>query len=126
HTLRCVACRRREQRSCVDCGELGRVMPPRGTLPARIWCETCQGPRDWMPQRLDEETEPCTCGPLAGLQLVNCQYGYAITAHVAQGSEAREVAVHWTPHSHRRSFEDGRAWLYTALTRARDRLTIWR
>jgi ATP-dependent exoDNAse (exonuclease V) alpha subunit len=57
---------------------------------------------------------------------VNGQYGYAITAHAAQGSEAEEVGVLWTPHSHRRSFPDARAWLYTAVTRARSRLWVWR
>lgn len=68
----------------------------------------------------------CRCGPYVGWPLVNCQYGFAMTAHVAQGSEAEEVGVLWTPWSHRRDFATARSWLYTAVTRARSSLRIWR
>lgn len=65
---------------------------------------------------------------------VNVQYGYALTCHAAQGCEADEVGVLWadwqakprhdsTPEQ---SFLDARAWLYTACTRAKQSLTIWR
>jgi hypothetical protein len=86
-------------------------------------CWTCRGGGDAGPE---PDPAPCSCGPFAGLATVNAQYGYAITAHAAQGSEAEEVGVLWTPHSHRRSFEDARSWLYTAVTRARSRLWVWR
>lgn len=89
-----------------------------------MWCESCNGPRDVAVIYI--EPGECECGPFAGLPLVNCHYGFAITAHVSQGSEADEVGVHWTPHSHRRNFEDARSWLYTAVTRARNWLGIWR
>jgi exodeoxyribonuclease-5 len=65
-----------------------------------------------------------------GEKLVNAQYGYALTCHAAQGSEAPEVGVAWTDadvaaaeHPHR--FEYMRSWLYTAVTRARQQLTVW-
>ena len=64
-------------------------------------------------------------GPLAGLHLVNVQFGYTITAHASQGSEAEEVGVAWTPGSHGNRFSEARSWLYTAVTRAQKSLTIW-
>jgi exodeoxyribonuclease-5 len=65
-----------------------------------------------------------------GLRLVNAQYGYALTCHAAQGSEADEVGVVWSfkdveaakdPHR----FNTMKRWLYTAITRARQVLTLW-
>lgn len=48
-------------------------------------------------------------------------WGYAITAHKAQGSEWPSVAVIDESDVFR---EMGRRWLYTAVTRASDRLVI--
>lgn len=70
-------------------------------------------------------TNGCTCSPGAGAPLINVNWGYAITAHVAQGSEADEVGVYWTPSTHRNDFVTARAWLYTAVTRARASVTVW-
>lgn len=66
--------------------------------------------------------------PWWDVALVNCQYGYALTCHAAQGCEAQEVGVVWTSFDWwlaEREFEDARAWLYTAVTRAAGSLTVW-
>ncbi|MEO0603267.1 MAG: AAA family ATPase [Myxococcota bacterium] len=65
-----------------------------------------------------------------GERFVNAQYGYALTCHAAQGSEADEVGVVWSfkdvdAAKDRRRFETLRRWLYTAVTRARRSLTLW-
>lgn len=113
HTDECWSCRNDRPRwYCPSC----QLPTPISVTTART-CPGCGSEPQWL---------TCGCGPLVGTKLVNCHYGYAITAHAAQGSEAFEVGVHWTPYSHRRSFEDARAWLYTAVTRARRRLGIWR
>lgn len=70
-------------------------------------------------------TNGCTCSPGAGAPLVNTHWGYAITAHVAQGSEADEVGVYWTQGTHRGDFATARSWLYTAVTRAKRSLTVF-
>lgn len=67
----------------------------------------------------------CRPGPLHGLCLVNAQFGFAITCHAAQGSEADEVGVLWTPRTHRDDLESARSWLYTAASRAKKQLTIY-
>lgn len=117
HTDRCGPCRGAAESACGECGEPARRLSDG----LRVWCEVCAGPRD----ALSITPGPCTCGPLAGVPLVNFHYGYAITAHAAQGSEAEDVGVYWTPWTHRRDFETGRSWLYTAVTRARSTLRIW-
>lgn len=120
HLQQCAACRSPETVFCAECGCLARAMAGDSD---RVWCENCEGPRDalWMPRSLT-----CSCGPYAGLRFVNAQYGYCITAHAAQGSEAEEVGVYWSPRSFRDDFETARSWLYTAVTRARTALRIWR
>lgn len=117
---KCASCRSPETVFCAECGSLARAM---SGDPNRVWCEDCEGPRDaiWSAFKA-----PCTCGPYAGLQLVNVQWGYCITAHASQGSEAEEVGVYWSPRSFRDDFEFARSWLYTAVTRARTALRIWR
>ena len=65
-----------------------------------------------------------------GEVLVNAQYGYALTCHAAQGSEANEVGVVWTHRDIEATdlparFDDLRRWLYTAITRARQSVTLW-
>lgn len=47
-------------------------------------------------------------------------YAYAITAHRAQGSEFRDVVVLGEP------YYDYNRWMYTAITRAKERVTIVR
>ena len=122
HIRQCRACRAPAATCCADCGGEARLVATSRDEALRVWCDRCGGPRDAG----SSTPSSCTCGPLAGLPLVNAQYGYAITAHAAQGSEAAEVGVYWTPWSHRRDFEAGRAWLYTAVTRAQSALRIWR
>ena len=124
-TQRCEACRGSGAYICCECGTETPPWTDNASTSTRGWCPSCVGPRGLVPS-VPLASHACTCGPFAGLQVVNTQYGYAITAHAAQGSEAEEVGVLWTPGSHRRSFEDGRAWLYTAVTRARTRLWVWR
>ena len=48
-------------------------------------------------------------------------YGYALTTHKAQGSQWEQVIVYDESGVFR---DDWRRWLYTALTRASDRLTL--
>jgi exodeoxyribonuclease-5 len=51
-------------------------------------------------------------------------YAYAITCHKAQGSEWDKVLVfeEWYPNTE----EEHRRWLYTAVTRAKEKLVIVR
>lgn len=51
-------------------------------------------------------------------------YGYALTVHKAQGSQWSDVIV--IDESHRFREEQRRSWLYTAITRASDSVTIVR
>lgn len=50
------------------------------------------------------------------------EFAYAVTCHKAQGSEYNNVVVI----DESAFFEDGRQWLYTAVTRAKKQLTIVR
>lgn len=51
-------------------------------------------------------------------------YGYALTAHKAQGSEANQVIV-FEERMYQASDEDWQRWLYTAVTRAREKLIVF-
>lgn len=57
--------------------------------------------------------------------IVNVQYGYSLTCHSAQGSQADHVGVVWTGSDMRKDFASAKSWLYTAITRAQESLTIW-
>jgi exodeoxyribonuclease-5 len=50
-------------------------------------------------------------------------FGYALTVHKAQGSQAKSVLLFEERNKHM-SDEDWRRWLYTGITRAQKRLTI--
>ncbi len=50
------------------------------------------------------------------------EFAYAVTCHKAQGSEYDSVVVF----DESRFFEEGRSWLYTAVTRAKKKLVIVR
>jgi exodeoxyribonuclease V len=50
-------------------------------------------------------------------------FGYALTVHKAQGSQAQRVLV-FEERFARASEEDWRRWLYTAVTRAQEELTV--
>lgn len=54
---------------------------------------------------------------------LHCNYGYTLSAHKAQGSEADSVLVCFEP-TVRLNDPDGRRWAYTALTRAKDTCKI--
>jgi exodeoxyribonuclease-5 len=51
-------------------------------------------------------------------------FGYALTAHKAQGSEAKRVIVFEERMFHA-SDEDWRRWLYTAITRAKEEIIVF-
>jgi len=51
-------------------------------------------------------------------------FGYALTCHKAQGSQADQVSVHLEWAMGRMSDEDQRRWKYTAVTRAAERLMM--
>jgi len=53
-----------------------------------------------------------------GTPVLNCNFGYALSAHKSQGSEWSDVIVAIEPTIRIHSIE-GRRWLYTALTRSR-------
>ena len=53
-------------------------------------------------------------------------FGYALTCHKMQGSQASEVGVVVEPGLMRLGRDDRTRWLYTAITRAADRLTVIR
>jgi exodeoxyribonuclease-5 len=50
-------------------------------------------------------------------------FGYALTVHKAQGSQAERVLV-FEERFGRSTDEDWRRWLYTAVTRAERELTV--
>jgi exodeoxyribonuclease-5 len=58
-----------------------------------------------------------------GMEVLNANLGYCLTAHKSQGSEWPEVLV-CIEDSVRLHSMDGRRWLYTALTRSKDRVKI--
>lgn len=53
---------------------------------------------------------------------VKADYGYAITCHKAQGSEWPHVLV-WDDKMRSEKKEERKRWIYTAITRAQERLT---
>lgn len=72
--------------------------------------------------------ERAHCSPPWGDPIVNVQYGYVLTCHAAQGSQAPHVGVIWTSANTwmaRKNLAGARSWLYTAVTRAESSLTIW-
>lgn len=60
---------------------------------------------------------------IKGLPVLNCNFGYALTAHKAQGSEFPEVVV-VVEDSVRLHSVEGRRWVYTALTRGKTRVKV--
>jgi exodeoxyribonuclease-5 len=50
-------------------------------------------------------------------------FGYALTVHKAQGSQASDVLV-FEERFARSNDDDWRRWIYTAVTRAQERLTV--
>lgn len=54
---------------------------------------------------------------------LHANFGYTLTCHKSQGSEWPEAVV-MMEHSVRIGTQEGRRWLYTALTRARDRVRV--
>ncbi len=71
----------------------------------------------WMQDREDE------LGPWERKQAQEFAYGYAITGHMSQGSQWDNVLVMDESWAFR---QDRSKWLYTAVTRAAERLTIAR
>jgi exodeoxyribonuclease-5 len=53
-------------------------------------------------------------------------FGYALTAHKMQGSQAPDVGVVIEPGLFRMGREDRARWIYTAITRSSERLTVIR
>ncbi len=63
-------------------------------------------------------------GPAA--TTAHCHYGYSVTCHAAQGSEADHVGVVWNSNwMFQRNPDDAKRWFYTAVTRAKQSLKIW-
>lgn len=54
---------------------------------------------------------------------LHCSFGYTLTAHKSQGSEWKDVMV-VVERSVQPYTKDGRRWLYTAVTRARENVSI--
>ena len=50
-------------------------------------------------------------------------YGYVLTAHKAQGSQWRDVVINYEA-SQKSTQEERTRWLYTAITRASERVHI--
>lgn len=81
--------------------------------------EDCSGQPTQVPVELAMEEY----GGGRGLQ---CRFGYVLTCHTAQGSEWPTVMVHGgEAEAYRKQFpRDARQWLYTAVTRAKEKL-LW-
>ena len=63
-------------------------------------------------------------GEITGAYTLNrFEYGYCISCHKAQGSEFGDVIVFDESYAFK---EDKNRWLYTAITRAKNRLIILR
>ena len=61
--------------------------------------------------------------PVGALKKLNrFDYAYAITCHKSQGSEFDNLLVYNQPVG--RTSEDRSRWLYTAITRAKNKLTL--
>lgn len=86
-------------------GDIGVCLPHPESGELRVWFEPAEGgPRSFAPSRLPE-----------------CQTVYAMTIHKSQGSEFEEVAV-ILPGEDSRVL--GRELLYTAITRAKQRVAV--
>lgn len=59
-----------------------------------------------------------------GTTYLHCNYGYALTCHKAQGHQADKVLIAMQPQV-RTWTEDGRRWLYTAITRAQNEVVLY-
>lgn len=64
-----------------------------------------------------------TQDPENPIPLMQANLGYSLTCHKSQGSEWKYVLVH-IDNSVRLHEEEGRRWLYTAVTRAKDKVAI--
>jgi exodeoxyribonuclease V len=53
-------------------------------------------------------------------------FGYALTCHKMQGSQAEDVGVVLEPGLMKMGLEDRRKWIYTAVTRSANKLTVFR
>lgn len=72
-------------------------------------------------------SEPPKYDDLKGLRMpfVECNFGYAMTAHAAQGSEFDATIVHWESALVRVMSNAMRIrWVYTSMTRSKQRLMI--
>jgi len=95
----------------------------------------------WLATIVDEDSQVLYQGPVAAKQFNSLttlpitkkqlasagqlfDYGYALTVHKAQGSEAPKVVLIEERSKHM-SDEDWRRWLYTAVTRAERELFIF-
>jgi len=55
--------------------------------------------------------------------MVEATFGYAITCHKSQGSQWDKVLV-WDDGFGKKTRQESSRWLYTAITRAAERLVI--
>ena len=62
--------------------------------------------------------------PGSGAEIERFDYGYAVTVHKAQGSQWRDVVIA-DDRMRASDLEHRKSWLYTAVTRAEERLTIY-
>jgi exodeoxyribonuclease-5 len=74
---------------------------------------------------MDQFNNPTSLGNHARKkdQIDYFDFGYALTVHKAQGSQAEQVVLFEERNKHM-SDEDWRRWLYTGVTRAQEKLTI--
>jgi exodeoxyribonuclease-5 len=120
-----VICLRNDYERGVFNGMRGRVQEFDSANPMAPWAEIEVFGEDFIYEglvSLDQFGQPKT-GTEVNRRLGLWDYGYALTAHKAQGSEAQSVVVieermpSATDEYHAR-------WLYTAITRARTELTL--
>ncbi len=77
--------------------------------------------REYLDTFGDERPEVFSeSGKLLPLPHLHANFGYALTCHKSQGSEWGQVLVMIEPSTRYNSYE-GRRWLYTAITRAREK-----
>jgi exodeoxyribonuclease-5 len=81
---------------------------------APIWKNPFLDPRCSDPKRKKVES-------IWAKSTINAEWGWAITCHKAQGSQWKRVCVF---NESRKFGEDKDKWLYTAVTRAEDELTV--
>lgn len=110
---------------------------------SKVWRRMMDTPRAFRNPKWRQQAEAVMAGaarvrnPGPAGEAVHVNFGYCLTCHKMQGSEADNIGIVWADHDSEgrywsdgwllnKSLDDTRAWWYTAVTRARKAVIIWR